>query len=204
MLTFARPLQIIYMDSFQVVGGVTDYRDKHILYCINWLLKHPVFSQSSQVYIAENLPGNTGGMMAHVCRGVPHSITMAEVNKSDKRFGVGKTHQSTIDMTLKMKNMLCEGRLVFAKDMGTFVEHGVDGRPTDDSRQPAEMKEILISQLAAFRWDPEKRKLTGKGMGSRDDTAVAAMMAPQWSPVFLNSHAYASFRASALARRVRF
>ena len=191
------------MDSFQWQDGVVDYRDKHIMYCVNWLLKHKVYSQSSQVYIAENLPGNTGGMMAHTCRDVPFSITMAEVNKTDKRFGVGKTHQSTIDMILKMKNMLCEGRLVFAHDMGTYMELK-DGKLTDDSREPAEMKEVLLSQLAAFRWDPETRKYSGKALGGRDDTAVAAMMGPQWSPVFLASASYAEFRARTLQRCYTF
>lgn len=198
------PLQIIYMDAFRVVNSSVEYRDKHLLYCIRWLLDHRVYSQASQVYIAENLPGNTGGMVAHVFRDVPYSITMAEVNKNNKRLGVGKTHQSTLDMTVKMKNMLCENRLAFARDMGTYMERGVGGALSDDSRQPDEMKQLLISQLSAFRWDTEKRKYTGKGMGMRDDSAIAAMMAPQWAPVFHSSPAYATFRAAAFSRRVHF
>ncbi len=192
------------MDSFVLVQSSVELRNKHLMYCADFLDKHPIYGQSSKVYIVENLPSANGGLVAHAFKDRPYSCTMAEVG-SPPRPGVGKTHQSTIDMTLKFKNALFEDRIAFASDMGTFTEYEITGAPTSESRRPEEMKELLLSQLAAVRYDPETRKINAKGGGkTRDDLSVSSQMPIHHAHTFLYSPQYAPFRNEAYSRRISF
>lgn len=180
------PNQILYIDSFHLVSSSREVQNEHVQGCIRWLRNHPVYSGSFLVYICENAPGSRGGEMANECKGWSNSVSMAEFG-ADSRAGVPKDQVSTQIMTRRMLIALVEDGIAFASDMFTHSD-----------RTPEAMKQILINQMLAFRYDEKKRKLSGKvGASGRDDLLVATMMIMYWQEQFEKDPRYREYRVRA-------
>lgn len=174
------------MDAFNLVAGDREVQNEHVQGCIKWLRNHPVYAGSFLVYICENAPGSRGGEMANECKGWSNSVSMAEFG-ADSRAGVPKDPVSTQIMTRRMLRALTEDGIAFASDMHTHSD-----------RTPEAMKQILINQMLAFRYDEKKRKLSGKvGASGRDDMLVATMMIMYWYEQFEKDPRYREYRIRA-------
>lgn len=166
--------------------GEREVQNEHVQGCVKWIRNHPVFSSSFLVYICENAPGSRGGEMKNELKGWPNSVSMAEFG-SDSRYGVPKDPTITQVMTRRMLVALTENGIAFGSDMSTHSD-----------RTPEAIKQILLNQMLAFRYDEKKGKLTGKtGSSGRDDLLVAAMMVFYWHQQFEEDPRYTNYRARA-------
>lgn len=176
-----------------------EVQNDHVMSCINYLTQHPMYAQSTYVYIPENAPGSRGGELAYDLRNVENSITICEFGR-DKRPGVPKRTEHTEEMVRRMRRLLVNDSIAFAADMGVY-----GGREAEPGRKEL-MMDTLCAQFSAFRRDKPtedapKGKWTGKGGSShRDDMAVAAMMGPLWIEQFYTSDAYTQIRRNTSRR----
>lgn len=177
------------MDAFRLIRGSRELRNERIMGCLMWLRSRKAYANAGIVYICENLPGPEGADVAYQMRNVAGVITMSEFGR-DKRPGVPKSPETTVNMVQRMRNMLNSDALHLAADLATF-----------DGASPEPMVDKLCEQLLAFERAPiggssTQFHWTGKrGLSGRDDLAVAAMMPGHWIEVFHNSSDYASFRS---------
>lgn len=176
------------MDAFRLVRGSRELKNDHLVTCVNWLRKHPVYRHAGLVFVCENLPGSNGAELAYQMRDVPASISMCEFGR-DKRPGVPKTPDITENMVLRMRRLLNTDALHFAADMGTYAGDA----PAADA-----MIDQLCNQMLAFERVPlannsTRSKWSGKNAG-RDDLAVAGLMPAYWAEVFYESPDYLDFR----------
>jgi len=188
------------MDAFRLIQSSRILQNDHIMKCVDYFRKHPIFRVSSLVFIPENAPGSRGGEIAHTLAGQPAVVTMSEFGK-DKRPGVPKDGWITQNMVKRMKKVLTEDFLHLAADMTTYP-----GKEATEEQREA-MIDQLCHQLLAFKFKQTNSvhgKYSGKdGVSGRDDSAVAALMPLYWAEVFCESDEYFSFRKEAY-QRLRF
>ena len=191
------PPQIVYLDAFKLVQGSRELQNDHVMSCVNWLRAQPIYRNSLLVYIPENAPGSRGSELAYVLDHVENSVVMREFGQ-DKRPGVPKTPDITVNMVMRMRRLLNNDALHLAAPLGTY-----GGGETVEATATAAKVEQLCSQLLAFeRVKPTPDSATGKwsgkhGVSGRDDLAVATLMIPYWSEVFYRSADYASVLGAA-------
>lgn len=177
----------MYLDAFRLVQGSVELRNSHVSSCIEFIRANPYLREATIVYIPENLPSNTGGMVAHYCRDIHNSVTMREFG-ADRRNGVPKDQKITMTMMLRMKRALMNQCLQFADPLGIY-ERG-------STLKEAAVVQVLCDQMLSYRFDEKTKKLSGKGDGGRDDLLVSAMMILYWQEAFQEDPQYASVRTA--------
>lgn len=95
--------------------------------------------------------------------------------ETDKKPGISKTEKSTKEYQFLLSNLLCNGGLLFDRDLYTCTRE----------KQSKDMLDMLEDQMARFHWSVKKAgdehgkdrvKLTGKVGNLQDDLLIAVAM----------------------------